>query len=125
MQTSQHPTISEAEWKVMRELWRKAPQPAYDLAAALADSERWKPATVKTLLSRLLKKGAVEVERYKNLYLYTPAVTEEECLRHESEGFLKRLFGGSAQPLLVHFAKTRKLSKADLEELGRILEEER
>lgn len=120
-----HPEISEAEWKVMRELWRKSPQPAYDIIDALADGEGWRPGTVKTLLSRLLKKGALEVERYKNLYLYRPSVTEEECLRHESEGFLKRLFGGSAQPLLVHFAKTRKLSKADLEELGRILEEER
>jgi BlaI family transcriptional regulator, penicillinase repressor len=116
------PSISDAEWKVMRILWKKSPQPAYDIIQDLSSQEQWHPNTVKTLLTRLHKKGALAVEKYKNLYLYSPLLTEEQCIATESENFLDRLFGGAIQPLLVHFAKQRKLSKKDLEELRRILE---
>ena len=116
------PSISDAEWKVMRILWKKSPQPAYDIIQQLASQEQWHPNTVKTLLTRLQKKGAVSTEKYKNLYLYSPTLTEEQCIEVESENFLDRLFGGAIQPLLVHFARQRKLSKKDLEELRRILD---
>ena len=106
----------------MRILWKKSPQPAYDIIQELSSQEQWHPNTVKTLLTRLHKKGALAVEKYKNLYLYSPLLTEEECIATESENFLDRLFGGAIQPLLVHFAKQRKLSKKDLDELRRILE---
>src|SRR5436305_1660957 len=103
------PVISDAEWKVMRVLWKKAPQPAYDVIQQLAAQEQWHPNTVKTLLTRLHKKGALAVEKYKNLYLYSPVLTEDECIEAESESFLDLLFGVAIQPLLVHFAKRRKL----------------
>jgi len=116
------PAISDAEWKVMRLLWKKSPQPAYDLVQVLQAEQQWHPNTIKTLLARLHKKGVVAVEKYKNLFLYSPVLTEEECIQAESESFLDRLFGGAVQPLLVHFARKKMLSKKDLEELRRILE---
>ena len=116
------PVISESEWKIMRLLWRKSPQAAYDLIEQLAPSEGWHPNTVKTMLTRLHKKKAVRVTKYKNLYHYEPLVSEDECIQAESESFLDRLFGGSVQPLLVHFARNKKLSKSDLDELRKILE---
>jgi BlaI family penicillinase repressor len=116
------PLISEAEWKIMRVLWKKAPQPAYDIIQELGASEDWHPNTVKTLLARLHKKKVLAIQKYKNLYLYSPLRTEEECVQAESESFLERLFGGAVQPLLVHFAKKRMLSKKDLDDLRRILE---
>jgi BlaI family penicillinase repressor len=116
------PQISEAEWKVMRVLWKKSPQPAYDIIQALGSAEQWHPNTVKTLLARLHKKKVVAIKKYKNLFLYSPLVSEEECIQAESESFLDRLFGGAVQPLLVHFAKKRMLSKKDLDDLRRILE---
>jgi BlaI family penicillinase repressor len=116
------PAITESEWKVMKLLWAQAPQPAYDIAAALEKTEDWHPNTVRTLLSRLLAKKAVRIKKYKNLYLYSPAVSEEDCIRAESDSFLRRVFGGSVKPLLVHFARREKLTAADLEELRQILE---
>jgi BlaI family transcriptional regulator, penicillinase repressor len=116
------PLISEAEWKVMRLLWKKSPQPAYDVIKVLGAEQDWHPNTVKTLLARLHKKKIVAVEKYKNLFLYSPLVSEEECIQAESESFLERLFGGAVQPLLVHFARKKMLSKKDLEDLRRILE---
>lgn len=117
------PTISEAEWKIMKVLWAKSPLPAYDIIEALA-KEQWHPNTVKTMLSRLHRKKALAITQYKNLHLYAPVVSEEQCLQAESESFLARFFGGSLRPLLVHFAKKQKLTRADVEELRRILEKE-
>lgn len=116
------PPISEAEWKIMKVLWAKSPQGAYDIVEALAKAEHWHANTIKTLLSRLHRKKALRVKKYKNLFLYYPLVSEEACIHAESESFLQRLFGGSAKPLLVHFAKEHRLSTADLEELRGILE---
>lgn len=120
---SKIPTISESEWKIMRVLWEKAPQPAYDIIQALAEEE-WHPNTVKTMLLRLHRKKAVSFTKYKNLHLYAPQVTEEQCLQAASESFLSRFYGGSVRPLLVQFAKNHKLTKADVAELKRILDEE-
>lgn len=116
------PPITEAEWKVMKVLWAKSPQPAYDVIEHLARAEDWHPNTIKTLLSRLREKKALGVKRYKNLYLYSPLVSEDDCLHAESESFLQRLFGGSVKPLLVHFVKKQRLTAADLEELKRLLD---
>jgi BlaI family penicillinase repressor len=116
------PAISEAEWKVMKLLWEKSPQPAYDLIQTLIQKEQWHPNTVKTLLSRLTRKKALGTRRYKNLFLYHPLVSEDDCIQTESDNFLERLFDGSVKPLLVHFARRQKLSKQDLDELRRILE---
>ena len=116
------PAIAEAEWKVMRVLWRRSPLAAYDVVQELAPQEQWHPNTIKTLLARLVKKKAVATRKYKNLFYYEPALTQEECIAAESETFLKRCFDGAVQPLLVHFAKNKKVSKADVDELRRILE---
>ena len=114
--------IADAEWKVLRVLWRKSPLGAYDIIQELAEEESWHPNTIKTLLARLVKKRAVKARKYKNLFLYEPVITEEDCISAESETLLERWFGGAVQPLLVHFAKRKKMSAADLEELRRILE---
>ena len=113
--------VSEAEWKVMKLLWQKSPQPAYDLAQELGRSEGWQPKTVKTLLTRLVKKRALEFEKYKNLYLYQPLLTEKECILQEGESFLNRVFDGSVGNLLLHFAELESLSKKQADALRKIL----
>lgn len=117
------PLITDAERKVMKLLWAKSPQPAYDLATTLAETEQWHPNTVKTLLSRLHKKKAVSAMPYKNLFLYQPLVTEEDCIQMESQSFLDRLFGGAVKPMLLHFVKSQKLTASDLDELRKILKQ--
>jgi len=117
------PKIAESEWKVMKVLWSRAePMPAYDIIQALS-SEGWQPKTVKTLLSRLVKKKALGYRTYKNLYLYYPLVSEAECVKVESESFLKRCFGGNLEPMLAHFVEERRLGKGQIAELKRILDQ--
>jgi BlaI family transcriptional regulator, penicillinase repressor len=116
------PSITEAEWKIMKVLWARSPQPAHDVVQKLGKPEGWHPNTIKTLLQRLHRKKALGIKKYKNLYLYYPIVSEEECVHAESQSFLDRLFGGRLQPLLLHFVRRQKLTSKDLEELRKILE---
>jgi len=107
----------------MRVLWEKNPLPAYDVIQALGDTEEWHPNTIKTLLNRLVKKKALAVQKYKNLFLYSPVLKEADCVRAESQSFLERFFGGDVRPLLIHFAENKQLTAADLKELQKILKQ--
>lgn len=115
------PEISEAEWVVMRVLWQKHPRTAQDIVATLASTTDWSPRTIKTMLNRLIKKGALDFTADGKRYLYAPRVKESECIHAESRSFLKRVFGGSLKPMLAHFVDTNDLSEADLAELRRML----
>jgi BlaI family transcriptional regulator, penicillinase repressor len=114
--------ISEAESAVMDVLWRSHPLSAEDVVAALADSRQWQEATIKTLLNRLLNKGAVEAQKDGRRYLYSPLLQREEWMLEESQGLLERLFGGRVAPLVAHFSQHRKLSRKDVAELRQLLE---
>ena len=115
--------ISEAESIVMDVLWREHPRSADDVVAALADARHWQEATIKTLLNRLLNKGAIAAEKDGRRYLYTPVLKREDWLIDESESLLDRLFGGRIAPLVAHFSEHRKLSRKDVAELRKFLEE--
>lgn len=115
------PRISETEWEVMKVLWARHPLPAQDIIDTLAAQDDWHPKTVKTLLGRLVKKGALGFRKEGRAYLYRPLVAEADCVAAASESFLDRVFGGSLKPMLAHFAETRKLSSAEIAELKRLL----
>ena len=115
--------ISEAESIVMDVLWREHPRSADDVVAALADARHWQEATIKTLLNRLLNKGAIAAEKDGRRYLYTPVLKREDWLIDESESLLDRLFGGRIAPLVAHFSEHRTLSRKDVAELRKLLEE--
>lgn len=115
--------ISEAESAVMELLWQRSPLSAEDVVAALSRSQNWQEPTIKTLLNRLLKKGAVRAEKDGRRYLYAPVLERADWVQHESEGLLDRLFGGRVAPLVAHFSEHRKLSKKDIAELRRLIAE--
>lgn len=115
--------ISEAESAVMDVLWRTHPLGAEEVVAALADSRDWQEATIKTLLNRLLNKGAIAAEKDGRRYLYSPLLKREDWILEESRGLLDRLFDGRVAPLVAHFSEHRKLSRKDIAELRKLLEE--
>jgi predicted transcriptional regulator len=114
--------ISEAEAVVMEVLWESSPQGADDVVAALAGKQAWQEATIKTLLNRLLNKGAISAEKSARRYLYATLLTREQWLQQESDNFLDRLFGGSLAPLLTHFSKQRKLDAEEISALKKLIE---
>lgn len=118
-----NPAISEAESQVMERLWRDAPQGSEELAAALQPATNWHENTVRTLLNRLIRKGAVRAEREGRRYLYSPVLTREQWQAHESRSLLDRVFGGKIAPLLVHFSRNEKLSAKDVAELRKLVDQ--
>ena len=121
---SEIPKISEAEWEVMKIFWSKAvPCTANEIVDALGSFSDWKPNTVKTLITRLVKKGALGFREERRIYWYYPLITENKCIRSETKSFVKRVFGGAIKPMLVTFLQEENLSQEEIEELKRILEE--
>lgn len=113
--------ISGAEHEVMEVLWREAPLTAAEVAARVPAERGWSIRTVKTLLSRLLAKGALAHEEEGRRYLYRPAVAREEYVAEESRALLDRLFGGSVTPLVAHLAERDSLSDRDIAEIEALL----
>src|SRR5262245_7655353 len=119
-----YPKISETEWDIMKVIWASQTSiSASDIIEKLQAEDDWHPKTAKTLLGRLVKKGALTFKKDGRAYLYKPLVKETECVRIESESFLDRFFGGALKPMLAHFVEHKKLSAADMRELKRVLEE--
>jgi predicted transcriptional regulator len=104
-------------------LWARSPAGADEIVQALAQQQDWQEATVKTLLNRLLKKGAISAEPQGRRYLYSPILSRDDWLHSQSAGLLDRLFGGRVAPLVAHFGRHRKLSKKDIAELKRLIQE--
>ena len=114
--------ISDAEAMVMEVLWGASPRSAEEVIAALADSTGWAEPTIKTLLNRLLNKGAISAEKDGRRYLYSPVLRREAWVQQQSEGLLARLFGGRVAPLVAHFSERGRLTKKDIDELRRLIE---
>ncbi len=106
----------------MQVLWRAHPRAADAVIAELADTG-WAEATIKTLLNRLLNKGAISARKDGRRYLYSPVLTHEQWLRQQSEGMLDRLFGGRVAPLVAYFSERGRLSANDIAELKRLVSE--
>ena len=116
------PRISGSEWEILGILWKKAPLTAAEVFASLS-GKAWKLNTVRTFLARLEKKGAVRAEdRAEAAKQFVPAVSREACVRQESDSFLARVFEGGTAALLLHFAKSKRLSVDELAELEAILD---
>lgn len=116
--------ISDAEWQVMTVVWERQPLTAAELIEQLAGEVDWTPATIKTLIHRLTKKGALAFEEEGKRYLYRAKVTRSACVRKESRSFLDRVFSGNEAALLEHFVKASKLSAKEIEDLKRILDQQ-
>ena len=122
MSMAKPPRIAETEWEIMRAVWAGHPCTASDVIARIGETHRdWHPNTIKTLLARLVHKGALGYRQEGRAYRYSPRVTEEECQAAATESFVDRVFGGAFEPMLVHFVKRRKLSAAQVKQLKRLL----
>ena len=107
----------------MEVLWHRSPNTREGVVAALATQQKWQETTIKTLLNRLLKKRAISATREGTRYVYQPVLTREQWLSTESNALLDRLFGGRVAPFVAHFSRHRRMSKKDIDELKRVIEE--
>jgi BlaI family penicillinase repressor len=119
------PKIAESEWRVMQVLWGSGPQTANDVVNALSGEVKWKPRTIKTLISRLVKKGAVKVTEEGYRYQYSAAVEETACVRSETKSFVRRVYQGAMKPALAAFIEDADLSDKEIDDIQKILNQKR
>ena len=118
---SKVPKISESEWLVMKVIWDENSVSSNRVVDILSESTQWNPKTIKTLLSRLVKKGAVGYENEGRSYLYYPLIEEQVLVKAESKSFLKRVFRGALKPMIATMVESEDLSEEEIEELKGLL----
>ena len=104
-------------------LWAEQPLAASDVAARIGKKNRWSSKTVKTLIARLVDKGALGHRSEGRRYLYHPLISRAEYAKGETETLADKLFGGRAAPLIAHLADGRGLSADDIAELETLIAE--
>lgn len=117
--------ISDAEWDVMEAIWSQGQATAAEVIDALADERGWNHRTIRTLLARLVEKGALHYEVDGHRYLYRPAVTRQRCVRRESRSFLEKVFAGDVGSLLVHFVKEAEMTPEEVQQIKQLLNEKK
>lgn len=114
--------ISEAEWKVMECLWKKDSLTLKQISEELTDT-KWSYTTIRTMVTRLMEKGAIAADKSSTAnFKYYAVAPEKECKLEETKSFLKRVFDGSISTMVATLAKQETLSKEEVAELKRIIE---
>lgn len=116
------PKITDAEWEIMKIIWANSEISSFNIIKELKDKSKWKPATIKTLINRLLNKNAIGFNKIGYEYIYFPLVSETECIKKESYSFINRVFNGSIKSMILNFAQSEEISVTDIDELKTILE---
>lgn len=115
------PQISEAEFEVMKIVWKYAPISTRDITEKLLQTTNWNPKTIQTLIKRLVTKGALTYEKQSRMFIYTPAVKENEYIRQESNSFLKRYYNGDITAMVSAYIENDRLSESELDTLRSLL----
>jgi len=121
--------ISKTEFEVLEAIWHKFPASAQDIIArlnseiTLNQEKQWHEKTVKTLINRMVKKGAIGFEKEGRRYFYSPLLEREAYQIKETRSIIDRLFGGRIAPLVAGFAKNQQLTKTDVDELKDLIKQ--
>jgi BlaI family transcriptional regulator, penicillinase repressor len=113
--------VSPAELEILKILWQRPGIGASDVFEALQDQKDWNIRTVKTLISRLVDKGALATEPDGRRFLYTPLIREGDYQKRAARQLVDRVFNGRAAPLVAHLAEAGELSAEDIAELEALL----
>lgn len=115
------PQISEAEFEVMKVVWKNAPVSTNEITDLLTQTTNWRPKTIQTLIKRLVTKGALTYEKKSRVFVYTPLIEEREYIGQESSSFLDRYYDGDITAMLSAYIEEDKLSESEIDTLRSLL----
>lgn len=115
------PHISEAEFEVMKIVWKSAPINTNEITERLLKTTSWSAKTIQTLIKRLVTKGALTYEKQGRVFVYTPLVEENEYISQQSNSFIKRFYDGDISAMLSAYLENNQLSETELNNLRSIL----
>lgn len=119
------PQISEAEFEVMKIVWKYAPISTNEITEKLVKTSSWSPKTIQTLIKRLVTKGVLTYEKQSRVFVYTPTVKENEYINQESNSFLNRYYDGDITAMVSAYVENDRLSEAELDTLRALLSQEK
>src|SRR5438874_12383354 len=117
--------ISNSEWAVMEPIWAAGACTAAEVIKRLRATHDWNHSTVRTLLARLVEKGALAYDVDGSRYIYRAAVSREQCVRQEGRSFLEKAFGGDVAALLAHFVAEASLDRKQIQQLRQLLAQQK
>lgn len=115
------PQISEAEFEVMKIVWKYAPINTNEITEKLLKTTAWSPKTIYTLIKRLVTKGVLSYEKQGRVFVYTPLVQEREYIIQESDSFLDCYYDGDITSMLSSYLENDKLSETEINSLRSLL----
>lgn len=115
------PQISEAEFEVMKIIWKYAPISTNEITEKLTQTTTWSPKTIQTLIKRLVTKRVLSYEKQSRVFVYTPLVEEKEYIVQKSHSFLERYYNGDITAMLSAYIEDDKLSEAEIDTLRSLL----
>ena len=115
-------SITDAEVVVLQQLWAEAPLSAQEIIERLGRHGTVHPKTIKTLINRLLNKGALRYKEENRKYLYVPVLKKADFYRIKTESFLNKFFDGELSPLVTFFSSQKKLSEKEIDELKQLVD---
>jgi predicted transcriptional regulator len=115
-------SVSDAEVEVLQQLWKQAPLTAQEIIAGMSGDLSSHPKTVRTLINRLLNKGAIKFKEESRKYLYFPVLKKKDFYDVKTSSFLDKFFGGELPPLVSFFSNHKKLTSKEIAELKQMLD---
>lgn len=115
------PQISEAEFEIMKIVWKYAPISTNEITDRLVQTTTWSPKTIQTLIKRLVTKGVLSYEKQSRVFVYTPLFKEADYIGQESNSFLNRFYNGNIASMLSAYIENDKLSESEISELRSLL----
>ena len=115
------PQISEAEFEVMKIIWKHAPISTNEITERLVKTTAWSPKTIQTLIRRLVDKGVLSYEKQSRVFVYTPLVGETEYIGQESNSFLQLFYNGNIASMVSAYLDSDRLSEQDIHSLRSLL----
>jgi BlaI family penicillinase repressor len=115
--------LSDGEWKIMKVLWEGKVTDLIGITNALKEETAWSKSTVFVMLRRIIAKGAASLDQTVKPQKYSAVVSEEDCAIWETESFLSRVYNGSLGLMVSSLAGQKALSKKEVDELRKILDD--
>lgn len=117
--------VTEAELEILKVVWQKNSTTSKEIVDELLGTTKWKAKTIQTLITRLLDKGSLNVDKSnKKAYIYSPNISEDEYKKVANESFINKLYNGSLNLMMSTFIKENQLSKEDIKDLRNLLKDE-
>ena len=117
--------VTDQELEIMKVVWDRGSATVREVYEELLKRRKIAYTTVMTMMGILEQKGRLKKEDADRAYVYRPAEPQGKVVGSMVKDFVKRVFNGSAKPLLVHLAETRDIRQEHLDEISKLLKAKR